>query len=77
MREWLAIALQRNVISRGVKVGAVVGTVLVAIREIKFWPVTYYLKHFENYCSRTSCLFAFQPTLALVRHCRTEKKLRC
>jgi hypothetical protein len=33
MREWLAIALQRNVISRGVKVGAVVGTVLVAINQ--------------------------------------------
>lgn len=33
MREWLAIALQRNVILRGVKVGAVVGTVLVAINQ--------------------------------------------
>lgn len=33
MRKWLAIALQRNVILRGVKVGAIVGTVLVAINQ--------------------------------------------
>ena len=33
MREWIAIALQHSVIMRGVKVGAIVGTVLVAINQ--------------------------------------------
>ena len=33
MREWTAIALRRDVVVRGLKVGAIVGTILVAINQ--------------------------------------------
>ena len=33
MNEWLSIALRRDVVTRGVKVGAIVGTILVAINQ--------------------------------------------
>ena len=33
MMEWIAIALRRDVVVRGLKVGAVVGTILVAINQ--------------------------------------------
>jgi hypothetical protein len=33
MKEWLRIALRRDVVLRGLKVGAIVGTVLTAINQ--------------------------------------------
>ena len=33
MMEWFAIALRRDVVVRGLKVGGVVGTILVAINQ--------------------------------------------
>ncbi len=33
MKEWLRIAIRRDVVLRGLKVGAIVGTILVAINH--------------------------------------------
>lgn len=33
MKEWLRIAFRRDVVLRGLKVGAIVGTILVAINQ--------------------------------------------
>ncbi len=33
MKEWLAIAIQRDIVLRGLKVAAIVGTILVAINQ--------------------------------------------
>ena len=33
MKEWLAIALQRDIVLRGLKVAALVGTILIAINQ--------------------------------------------
>lgn len=33
MKEWLRIALRRDIVMRGLKVGAIVGTILVAINQ--------------------------------------------
>lgn len=33
MKEWLTIAIRRDVVIRGLKVGAIIGTILVAINR--------------------------------------------
>ena len=33
MREWLRIAIRRDIVLRGLRVGAIVGTILVAINQ--------------------------------------------
>lgn len=82
MREWLAIALQRNVILRGVKVGAVVGTVLVAINQGDqilvgdlppevFWkiPLTYLVPFCVSiYVGVSSALSHREEIALLIRH---------
>ncbi len=82
MREWLAIALQRNVILRGVKVGAVVGTILVAINQgdqilpgglppEAFWkiPLTYLVPFCVSIYVGASSALSHQEEMALLdRH---------
>lgn len=33
MKEWLKIAMRRDIVLRGLKVGAIIGTILVAINQ--------------------------------------------
>ena len=33
MKEWLSIAMRRDIVLRGLRVGAIVGTILVAINQ--------------------------------------------
>jgi len=33
MKEWLRIAIRRDIVLRGLKVGAIIGTILVAINQ--------------------------------------------
>lgn len=80
MKEWLSIALRRDVVVRGLKVGAIVGTILVVINQgdailgggaqpLVAWkiPLTYLVPY---------CVSTYAGVSAIIAHRKREESAR-